>query len=151
MTKIATISTNLFAGAKATWCFIWLHRYYTLASIAFISILTAIFHDQVENWAFYTRALNDFAILLIYVFVLCVKQVRETLVPWDVYTRLRIYILVLLLIGTVTLAPAVTFQFLVAIGYESTTLRNIINFIGLVNRDATAVLLMLVFYYRIRR
>ena len=151
MNYLQAIVRSLRAATQGARDFIVLHKGYFITLIVFLAAFTFVFRNEIDNVAFYIRFINGFIVLLIYIFLLFIKQYRETLVPWDFYTRLRIYILALIAISILTLAPAVMYQGLVAFGGNPPWLRNVISIIGGVNISATTILLLMVFYYRVKR
>ena len=85
------------------------------------------------------------------VFFLVRRQINEVTQPIDAYTPIRRYILCLLLVILLTLLPAVTYQFLVAIGHEYRAFRNVVSIISGITIVALFVCLHLIFTFKVKK
>lgn len=106
---------------------------------------------MIENYAFFIRFLVTTSVLLYYLFFLTRRQLSEMQYGNDHYTPLRRYILAILIVAIVTLAPSVAYQFIISFGGTAEWLRSFVSIIGGVNLIATALLMHLVFTYRVNR
>lgn len=79
------------------------------------------------------------------------KQFYEVLLPSDGLTRLRWIILIMLVVSIIGIVPVLAYQTLRLMGTDSDTLRNIAAITGNLSRLASALLLLMVYHYRLKK
>ena len=103
---------------------------------------------EVSNWFFFGRFLITFACFLVFLGFLIPRQTKEVLLPADGLTRLRYWLLGVLLLIVLTLIPSITYQLFVSFGHEYKVLRNVTSIIGGVNLVGMTILFVLIYTYR---
>jgi hypothetical protein len=77
-------------------------------------------------------------------------QGRESLRPFDQLTKLRWIIFILLVLSAYTIVFPLMYQFLRATGSDSEAFRNIASISSRVSQFGTAILLLMVFKYKVK-
>lgn len=103
---------------------------------------------MIENPAFLIRATITTACLLVFLFFLIPRQMKEVLLPLDGLSRLRWQIFGILLLIALTLIPSIVYQYFIAFGHEYKVLRNIVSIVGGVNLVGLTVLFVMIYVYR---
>lgn len=103
---------------------------------------------MIENIPVAIRFLATTGCFLVFLFFLTPRQVKEVLLPEDGLTRLRWYLLSVLLVIIITLIPSMVSQFFQAIGYDYRILKNISAIVGAVNLVSLTVLFIMIYIYR---
>lgn len=103
---------------------------------------------EIHNWFFFARLIITTICFLVFLCFLIPRQTKEVLLPQDGLTRLRYWLLGILLLITITLIPSITFQFFATIGHEYKVLRNVATIVSGVNLVGLTVLFVLVYIYR---
>jgi magnesium-transporting ATPase (P-type) len=103
---------------------------------------------MIDNWFFFLRFIITLACFLVFLGFLIPRQTKEVLLPADGLTKLRYWLLGVLLLIVLTLIPSITYQLFVAFGHEYKALRNIASIIGGVNLVGMTVLFVLIYTYR---
>lgn len=85
---------------------------------------------------------------VVYVAFLTPKQLKEVLRPYDGLTKLRYYILAILVIAILTGIPGLAYTYFRIYGQSYHALQNIASITTRVSGLATTTLLVLVFTYR---
>jgi hypothetical protein len=88
------------------------------------------------------------ACFLTYLFFLAPRQFGEVLRPVDWLTKLRWWILGILILTMAALIPSIPYQYFIATGQEYDTLRNISSIAGGINLIGSTILMVLVFTYK---
>lgn len=103
---------------------------------------------MIDNWAVFTRFLVTFLCFLVYLSFLIPRQAKEVLLPTDGLTKLRWYLLSILLVIMLTLIPSIVSQFFTATGHNYSLLKNVSAIVGAINLAALTILFVMVYIYR---
>lgn len=103
---------------------------------------------MIENIPIFIRFLVTTGCFLVFLIFLFPRQLKEVILPEDGLTRLRWYLLSILLVIIVTLIPSIVSQFFQAMGHDYSVLRNISAIVGAANLGALTVLFVMIYIYR---
>jgi hypothetical protein len=106
---------------------------------------------MIENTPAFISFLLGLLTTSVFIFFLMPKQFKEVIRPYDGLTRLRWYILAILVFSIITAIPGLTYVYFRSTGHEYHVLRNIASILGRISSLATTILLILVYTYRTKR
>lgn len=103
---------------------------------------------MIVDWIFFISFLITLLCFAVFLFYLIPKQFKEVLLPYSWLTKLRWYILAILILIVITLIPGLIYQFFLAIGTDYPVLRKVSSIIGRINLLGLTALFVLIYTYR---